>query len=147
MTILYIIIILIAAIPLWKTIRFVLLEEKIRKEGISTSGVVTHIHTTRMRRGPTTDRVHTRYSSIIAGQYHEANFVTTHKKYHIGQTVPVKYLPEKPDKIVVAQKRGYWIMLIFSILILLFMFFAVYKIDEMVKADGRTYEFNPPWKK
>lgn len=132
MIILYIIIILLGALPFWKTIRFVRLEEKIRKDGISTSGVVTHIHTTRRFRGPTIDRVHTRYDSLTAGQYHEANFVTTHRKYRIGQSIPVKYFPGKPDKIVVAEKRGYWPMLIFSIVILAFVFFAVYKIDEMV---------------
>ena len=147
MIILYIIVILLAALPLWKTIRFAILEEKIRKEGIPVSGVITHIHSMHYRRGPTTDRVHTRFNSIIAGQFHEANFVTTHNKYRIGQEVSVKYLPEKPDKIVVEKKRGYWPMLVFSIALLLFAFFAVYKIDETLKADGTHYEFRSPWKK
>jgi len=136
MIILYILIILIGTIPLWKTIRFIQLEEKIRKEGISTYGTVTHIHTTRYQRGPATDRVHTRYSSILPGQYYEANFVAKHNQYRIGQSIPVKYLPGKTDKIIVSPKRGYWLMLIFSTLLLLFVFFAVYKIDEMVKAGG-----------
>ncbi|WP_018630864.1 DUF3592 domain-containing protein [Niabella aurantiaca] len=146
MTILYIIMILIATLPLWKTIRFIRLEERIRKEGISTTGVVIHIHTTRYQRGPATDRVHTRYQSVIPGQHHEANFVTKYNRYRIGQTIPVKYIPEQPDKIVVARKRGYWPMLIFSIGLLLFVFFAVYKINEMVITDGRPYTFNPPWR-
>ncbi|SDE35032.1 DUF3592 domain-containing protein [Niabella drilacis] len=146
MIILYIIMILIAMLPLWKTIRFIRLEERIRREGISTTGIVIHIHTTRYQRGPATDRVHTRYQSIIPGQYHEANFVTKHQKYQVGQTIPVKYIPEQPDKIVVALRRGYWLMLIFSIVLLLFVFFAIYKINEMVKADGQPYTFDPPWK-
>ncbi len=136
MIILYILIIIIGAIPLWKTIRFIQLEEKIRKEGITTHGVVTHIHTIRYQRGPATDRVHTRYSSIVAGQYHEANFVTRHNQFRIGQSISVKYLPCKTDKIIVSPKRGYWLMLIFSILLLLFVFFATYKIDEMVSTGG-----------
>ncbi|MFT3677984.1 MAG: DUF3592 domain-containing protein [Chitinophagaceae bacterium] len=133
---LYVLIVAIGAIPLWKTIRFIQLEEKIRKEGISTSGVVTHIHTTCYQRGPATDRVHTRYSSILPGQYYEASFVAKHNKFRIGQSIPVKYLPGKTDKIVVSPKRGYWVMLIFSVVLLLFVFFAVYKIEEMVKAGG-----------
>ncbi|HEY0677302.1 MAG TPA: DUF3592 domain-containing protein [Chitinophagaceae bacterium] len=132
MIILYIIIILIGVYPLWKTIRYVQLEEKIRKDGISTLGIVTHIHTTRYHKGPTTDRVHTRYNSNITGHYHEANFVTAHKKYRVGQSITVKYLPEHPDKIIVAPKRGYWPMLIFTTALFLFIIFAVYKIDEMV---------------
>ena len=130
-----VIIILIGAFPLWKTIRYVLLEEKIRKSGISTTGIVTAIHTTRYHKGPTTDRVHTRYNSNITGQYHEANFVTAHRKYHVGQSIPVKYLPGKPGKIVVADKRGYWPMLIFSVLLFVFIVYAGFKIYEMLKLN------------
>lgn len=132
MIIIYIVMILLGALPLWITIRFVLLEERIRKQGVSTTGTVTNIRSIRRYKGPTTDRVHVRYNSIIPGQYHEANFVTTYKKYRISQTIPVKYLSEKPDKIVVAEKRGYWVMLIFTILIALFVIFAVFRIEEMV---------------
>lgn len=136
MIILYIIIILLGGLPFGRTIRFVLLEEKIRKSGIATSGVVTHIHVVRHYKGPVTDTVHVRYNSIIPGQYHEANFVTTQSRYQVGQTVPVKYIPEQPDKIVVASARGYWPMLIFTTLLFLFVFFAVYKMDEMVKGNS-----------
>ena len=146
MTMLYILMILIAMLPLWKTVRFIQLEERIRKKGISTTGIVTHIHTIRHQRGAATDRVHTRYSSSIPGRHHDANFVTKYNRYRIGQEIPVKYIPEQPDKIVVDQRRGYWPMLIFSTVLLLFVFFAVYKINEMVKADDRTYGFGLPWK-
>jgi hypothetical protein len=54
----------------------------------------------------------------------------------VGQSISVKYLPGKTDKIIVSSKRGYWPMLIFSVVLLLFVFFAVYKIDEMVKSGG-----------
>ena len=133
-----VIIVIIGAFPLFKTILYIRLEEKIRKSGISTTGIVTAIHTTRNYKGPTTDRVHTRYNSNISGQYHEANFVTAHKKYRVGQSVPVKYLPEKPGKIVVAEKRGYWPMLIFSMLLFVFIVFAGYKIYEMLKMTSDT---------
>lgn len=136
MVFLFILIILIGTLPLLKTVRYIRLEERIRRNGISTSGIVTSIKTTRYQRGPATDRVHVRYGSIIPGQYHTADFVAKYGKYRTGDSVPVKYLPEKTDKIVVAEKRGYWLMLIFSIALLLFVFFAVYKIHEMVKADG-----------
>lgn len=132
MIILYIVIILIGAFPLFKTIRYILLEEKIRKTGISTMGVVIHVHTTRYSKGPAIDRVHTRYNSNIAGQYHEAHFTATYNKYRVGQSIPVKYLPQSPDKIVVAEKRGYWSMLILTVLVFAFVVFAVYKINEMM---------------
>ncbi len=134
MVIIYVLLIIIGAIPLLKTILFIILEERIRKEGISTSGVVTRIHTTRYQRGAATDRVFAQYSSNITGQFHEAFFTALHGKYRVGQNIPVKYLPEKPEKIIVAEKRGYWAMLIFSVLIFLFIIFAVFKIGEMIKA-------------
>ncbi len=134
MLIVYILLIALGALPLWITIRYVLLEEKIRRHGISTSGVITHIHVKSVYRGPTTDRVHVRYDNIIPGHYNETSFVAKHNKYSKGQEVPVKYLPEKPDKIIVAEKREYWVMLFFSVAILLFVIFASYKINEMVNA-------------
>lgn len=132
MIILYILIIVIGAIPLWITIRYIRLEERIRRHGISTTGTVTNIHTKRYSRGPVSDRVHVRYDGL-SGQFHTASFVAKHGKYRSGRSVPVKYLPEKPDKIIVEANRGYWIMLVFTILLMIFIFFAVYKIDEMVK--------------
>ncbi|WP_298717112.1 DUF3592 domain-containing protein [Chitinophaga sp.] len=132
MIILYILLIVIGAIPLWITVRYIRLEERIRLHGISTTGTITNIKTTRYSRGPVSDRVHVRYDGL-SGQGHTASFVSKHGKYRSGRTVPVKYLPEKPDKIIVEAKRGYWSMLVFTILLMLFIIFAVYKIDEMLK--------------
>lgn len=128
----YIILIVTGALPLLKTIAYIRLEERIRKSGISATGTVTRVQSVRRTKGPTTDRVFVRFGSIVPGQFHEANFVTRHRRYHSGDAIPVKYLPEKPDKIVVASRRGYWFMLVFSLLLLAFVVFAVYKIDEMV---------------
>ena len=136
MIIIYILLIIIAALPLWITIRYIIKEKRIRKYGISTLGVVTKIHTTRMYRGPTTDRVHIEYGSIISGHFHKSSITAKHKRFKYGETVPVKYLPEEPSKIVVEARPGYLPMLIFSILIFLFVIFAVYKIDEMIKTGN-----------
>ncbi len=132
MIILYILLIMLSAFPLWKTVRYIIKEKRIKQHGINASGVVTHIHTTAMRRGPTVDQVHIEYGSIIQGHFHKSSITAKHKKYKHGETVPVMYLPDEPSKIVVDGRQGYWQMLIFSILIFLFVIFAVYKIDEMV---------------
>ena len=133
MIIFYILLIMLAAFPLWKTVRYIIKEKRIRQHGINARGVVTHIHTTAMRHGPTVDQVHIEYASIIHGQFHKTSITAKYKKYKHGETVPVMYLPQEPSKIVVDGKQGYWQMLIFSILIFLFVIFAVYKIDEMIK--------------
>ncbi len=136
MIIIYILLLMLAALPLWKTFRYILKEKRIKQHGISASGIVTHIHTTAMRRGPTVDQVHIEYGSIIHGHFHKSSITAKHKKFRHGESVPVKYLPEEPSKILVAGGQGYWPMLIFSILIFLFVIFAVYKIDEMVKTGN-----------
>ena len=133
MIILYMLLIMLAAFPLWKTVRYIIKEKRIRQQGIKAFGVVTHIHTTAMRRGPTVDQVHIEYASIIHGHFHKSSITAKHKKFKHGESVPLMYLPEEPSKIVVDGGQGYWPMLIFSILIFLFVIFAVYKIDEMVK--------------
>ncbi len=133
MIIIYIFLIMLAAFPLWKTVRYILKENRIKQHGITASGVVTHIHATAMRRGATVDQVEIEYASNIHGHFHKESITAKHKKYRHGETVPVKYLPEEPSKVVVDGGQGYWPMLIFSILIFLFVIFAAYKIDEMVK--------------
>ncbi|WP_114790515.1 hypothetical protein U0035_18925 [Niabella yanshanensis] len=109
---------------------------KNKEIGIAASGLVINIHPVGHYKGPTTDRVHVRYNSIIPGRCHETNFLTTYGRYRIGQTVPVKYIPEQPDKIVVALTRGCWLLLNFTTLLFLFVLFAIYKIDEMVKGNS-----------
>ena len=134
MLIIYILLLLLAAFPLWKTVRYIIKEKRIRQHGIKTLGLVTHIHTTAMRRGPTVDQVHIEFASIIHGHFHKSSITAKHKKFKQGETVPVMYLPEEPSKIVVYGKEGHWPMLIFAILIFLFVIFAIYKIDDMVKS-------------
>lgn len=134
MLIIYILLLTVAAFPLWKTVRYILKEKRIRQYGINTLGVVTHIHTTAMRRGPTVDQVHIEFASIIHGHFHKSSITAKYKKFKQGERVPVKYLPEEPSKIVVDGKEGYWPMLLFSMLIFLFVIFAIYKIDDMVKS-------------
>ncbi len=135
MIIIYILLIVFAALPLLKTIRYIRLEERIRKIGVSSTAVVTNIVTSRYSRNAAkTDRMQVQYQCRVHGQFHDASFTEFHGKYKMGDHVPVLYLPEQPSKIVVSKKRGYWLSLIFSILILLFMVFAVYKIDEMVQS-------------
>ncbi len=136
MIIIYVLLLILAALPLWKTFRYIQKEKRIRQHGINASGVVTHIHTTAMRRGPTVDQVQIEYASNIHGHFHKSSITATHKKFKHGESVPVKYLPEDPSKILVDGGQGYWPMLIFSILIFLFVIFAVYKIDEMVKTGN-----------
>lgn len=133
MFIIYILLLIIAAFPLLKTVWYIIKEKRIRQNGINTSGVVTHIHTTAFRKGPTVDIVHIEFASVIQGHFHKSNITTKHRKFKHGESVPVIYLPDEPSKIVVEGKEGYGPMLLFSILIFLFTIFAVYKVEEMLK--------------
>lgn len=132
MIFLYLLILITGLIPLWKTIRLIRLEEKIRKNGLSTTGIVSSIQTKKIYRGPTACRVYVSYMNTHNGQRQEASFITRPHTYQPGQSIALQYLPEKPDKIIVSPKRAYWPMLLFSLLLALFVCFAVYKIDRML---------------
>ena len=75
--------------------------------------------------------------SIRTGQrdnpYNGRATVSPHK-YKIGDTMAVVYLPNKPAKYAIDTNKAYWAVLIFAIILFLFVLFAVYKINEMVKS-------------
>jgi len=110
MLIFYILLILLAAFPLGLTVWRIRRDAHIKKKGIHTSGYITSI------------RTYTGKASSKAG------------KYKRSDTMGVAYLPNDPAKYAITDTgRGYTVMLIFCILVFLFVLFAVYKIDGMVK--------------
>lgn len=72
-----------------------------------------------------------------AGACYIATTSSKPNRYKIGDNVAVMYLPDKPaDYIIGNVKEGYWTLFVFSVLLLLFAVFAVYKINEMMMAGN-----------
>lgn len=133
MVFIYIGLILLAAFPLVLTIWRMRWAAKIKKTGVHTDSVVTHIRTVRLPRSGTVDILTLEYKDRATGQPYKGKATVAPLKYKVGDTMPVVYLPDRPAKYAVAIKSAYWAILIFCIILFLFVLFAVYKINEMVE--------------
>ena len=74
------------------------------------------------------------YKDRLTNHPYNGRATVRHQKYKLGDTMPVIYLLDNPSKYAVDLKTAYWVVLIFCILLLLFIVFAVYKINEMVQS-------------
>ncbi len=134
MTAIYIALILLAAFPIVLTIQRMRVAAGIKKNGVYTDGVIKSIRTIRMVRGGAMDILTIEYKDRATGQPYKAKATVTPFKYNIGDTMEIVYLPGKPSKYAIDTKGAYWGVLIFCSILLLFVLFAIYKIDGMVKS-------------
>lgn len=133
MLIFYILIILLAAFPLGLTLWRIRRDAHIRKTGIHTSGHITSIRTVRLK-SSLTDIITIEYKDRSTGRTYNGKASSKAGKYKRSDTMEVAYLPNNPAKYAITDTgRGYTVMFIFCILVFLFVLFAVYKIDGMVK--------------
>jgi uncharacterized integral membrane protein len=134
MTAIYLILITLAAFPVALTIRRMKVAAKIKKKGVYTNGVVTHINTIRTRSGGSIDILTLEYKDRATGKPYNARATVVHQKYKTGDVMPVVYLLGKPAKYAIDTKKAYWVVLIFCIILFLFIVFAVYKLNGMVQS-------------
>jgi len=106
----------------------------IYKSGIATDAFITHVSTRRI--GKTTMDILTLEYTDTAGRRHPAKATVSVGKYRPGQRMPVKYLHQKPARYAFDNGKGYWAILIFCILLLMFTIFASYKINEMLQSGN-----------
>lgn len=133
MLIFYILLILLAAFPLGLTVWRIRRDAHIRKTGIHTSGYITSIRTVRLK-SSLTDIITIEYKDRATGRTYTGKASSKAGKYKRSDTMGVAYLPNDPAKYAITDtSRGYTVMLVFCIIVFLFVIFAVYKIDGMVK--------------
>lgn len=134
MIIFYILLILAGAFPLGLTIWRIRRDAIIRKTGIHTSGYITSIRTVRLK-SSLTDIISIEYKDRATGRSYTGKTSSKAGKYKRSDLISVAYLPANPAKYAITESgRGYTAMLIFCILVFLFVLFAVYKIDGMVRS-------------
>lgn len=133
MLFIYIFMILLGAFPLVFIVRKMREAAKIQKEGIHTNGAIKHINTIRIPKGARIDQLTIEYTDRATGKPYYAKATVTHGKYKYSDTIDLAYLPKQPAKYAIDSKGGNAGMLIFSIILFLFVIFAVYKIREMVE--------------
>lgn len=135
MQFIFVLLILLAAMPLAITfIRWQKLQH-IRRTGNKATGVVVSKRTMTVKRGRPIENVQVEFrrndGTICHGHAYAAM-----GKFRIGQPATVFYLPDQPARIVLSGGLGLGPMFIFSAALLLFVVFAVYKLDEMAKSGG-----------
>jgi len=106
----------------------------IQQSGIATDAFITNVSTRRINK--TTLDILTLEYTDTAGRRYPAKATVTVGKYRTGQRMPVKYLRENPARYAFDNGKGYWAVLIFCILLLLFTIFASYKINEMLQSGN-----------
>ena len=103
----------------------------IKKHGIQTNAIVTHIRLIKYSKG-SSDSVTLAYADK-AGIWHTAKATTTPGHYKVGNTISLKYQQDKPSRYILnGMLQGQWFLFIFSVLLLAFAIFASYKVNEMV---------------
>lgn len=128
----YLFIIGIPAVLVFITIKKMLAIKNIEQNGITTNGVITKIVLTRINKS--------RFEKVLLqyrdnhGNDHVAKATVMPGKFKRGETVPIIYLEQKPSAYSIkGMQQGQWFGLIFLILILAFMIFASFKLQEMVE--------------
>jgi hypothetical protein len=132
----YIGLIALAALPLWVTILRMRRSGHVKKHGVHVSGRIAGIKTIRATKGRSLDILSIEYKERANGRIHYAKATVPMGKYRLGDPFPVAYLPNKPEVKVIGLKTGYLGILIFCIIVFLLVILAVYKINELMKAEG-----------
>lgn len=127
----YIFIIGVPALLVLFATRKIFRSRKIQQQGIKTTAVVASIKSIKINKS-TFDKIQLRYSDHN-GADHTANITAASGKYKRNDAFELWYLPDNPAAYAVAgMQQGQWAGLIFFILLLAFMIFASFKLDEMV---------------
>ena len=127
----FIAMLLLAAFPVSITIWRIRKTAHIRKHGTHVNATVTGIRSIRFK-NTYIDMVYFEYQDRLTGQAYAGKTTSARGKYHSGDRLPLVYLPDKPKEHALDMKGGYTGMLVFTILVFLFVVFAVYKINQMV---------------
>jgi hypothetical protein len=140
MVFVYIFIIGLPGLLVFFTIKKIIKARAVQKHGINTHAVITHIALIKFSRG-TSDNLTLEYSDST-GTRHAAKATTVPGQYKPGDTMPLKYLSDKPSCYTIdGMQQGQWVILVFCILLLAFTIFASFKIDEMLQ--GSNFHFSP----
>jgi hypothetical protein len=134
MLIFFILLILLSAFPLVLTIWRMRNAARIKKKGVTATAVVTHINTVRGK-GGAIDILAMEYRDSLTNQPYKAKATVTHGQKKIGDTMTIFYLPDKPSKYAIDNKKAYWVILIFCVLLFLFIIFVVYKLGNSTNSS------------
>lgn len=134
----YIFIIAAPALLIFFIIKKMSKARHIMQHGVVTTALITHVYRQRFHRGKM-DVLTLEYTDSRGRQY-PAKASVAPDEYKVGDRMRISYLAQNPAKYAFDNGKGYWFLLVFCILLLLFAVFASYKIHEMMQ--GSNYHFS-----
>lgn len=127
----YIFIIGVPGLLVLFTTRKMIMTRKIKQEGIKTMAVVSSIKLVKINKS-FFDKIQLWYRDHTGGD-HTAQLTAMSGKYKRSDEFQLWYLRDNPAAYAIAgMQQGQWTALVFFILLLAFMIFASFKLDEMV---------------
>lgn len=134
MVILYAALLLLGSFPLLITLKRIRKYRIARKRRTNTVATVTHIRTHRHVRSLPYDLLTLTYHNLETGRSSSGQTATRHDKYKIGDRVNIAFETKSAKVIIPEDVAGFYPMLGFAIVLLLFVIFAIFKIREMVES-------------
>jgi hypothetical protein len=112
-----IILISLATMPLLMVLIKMSMLKAFKRKAISTTANITHIEKKRASKGNIYYIITLQYRTIDTARWFIKNSITT-KKFETGQTIPLMYLPDKPEKFSIDTGKNYPYMVAFTITLL-----------------------------
>ncbi|PKA84454.1 hypothetical protein ATE92_2644 [Ulvibacter sp. MAR_2010_11] len=132
MILIYIVILLLASLPTFITLFRINKYRSIRRNGINTKARITQISMQNFFRGQHLLKLSLEYKDYKSGLLVYGEAISANSKHQVGDLVDIAYKPNTSKIYIKGEEKNYRPMLVFAIILLIFMVFAVYKIDEMV---------------
>ena len=132
MTLLYLVLFLLGSFPLLITLKRIQRYQAARKRGVYTKATVTDIRTHRHARSLPHDLLTLTYHSLETGRSSTGQTATRYNKYKVGDRVNITRDPKSGKVIIPEDVAGFYPMLGFSLVLVLCIIFAIFKIREMV---------------
>lgn len=134
--IIYILLILLASIPLLLTLKRIRKYRSMEQNGIKARARIIHIQVQPNYKSGPHDNLTLDYMDLETNQPRTGQASTVHNKYKLGEVLDISYERGKPKIYVKGDEKGYKPVLWFSIALLVFVVFAAYKINEMVQTGN-----------
>jgi hypothetical protein len=108
----------LATMPLLMVLIKMSMLKAFKRKAISTTANITHIEKKRASKGNIYYIITLQYRTIDTARWFIKNSITT-KKFETGQTIPLMYLPDKPEKFSIDTGKNYPYMVAITITLLL----------------------------
>lgn len=132
MIIIYLIIVAISSFPLLITIKRIKKYKTVANSGITAKAQIIKKELKPIFRGRPIVELQLQYKHPQFDEPITSEATTANNSYKVGDFVAIAFEKNKPKIFIIGDEKGYYPMLGFAIIMLLFSCFAVYMIRDMV---------------